>query len=109
MNRSPSSAITECKTPFELWEGRKPDVSVMRVWGSPAYCHIPKENRKKLDKKAWKGIFLGFHCNGYRVWDPKRRKVIAARDVIVDEIGSVHDVSVRQHTLEAPTEGSFQS
>lgn len=85
VNRSPASAINEGKTPFELWEGRKPDVSVMKVWGSPAYCHIPKERRKKLDKKAWKGVFLGYHCNGYRVWDPKREMVIAARDVIVDE------------------------
>lgn len=88
VNRSPATAVTEGKTPFELWEGRKPNVSGMRVWGSPAYCHIPKEYRKKLDSKAWKGIFLGYHVNGYRIWDPKRRKMVVQRDVIIDESGS---------------------
>lgn len=85
VNRSPASALKEGKTPFELWEGRKPNISGMRVWGSPAYCHVPKETRKKLDSKAWKGIFLGYHSNGYRIWDPKRKKVVVQRDVIIDE------------------------
>lgn len=85
VNRSPASALQDGKTPSELWEGRRPDVSGLRVWGSPAYCHVPKEHRKKLDSKAWKGVFLGYHCNGYRIWDPKWKKVVVLRDVIIDE------------------------
>lgn len=85
-NRSPASALQDGKTPAELWEGRVPDVSGLRVWGSPAYCHVPQERRKKLDSKAWKGIFLGYHCNGYRIWDPKWSKVVVLRDVVIDEI-----------------------
>lgn len=103
VNRSPASAIEEGKTPFELWEGRKPDVSAMKVWGSPAYCHVPKENRKKLDRKTWKGIFLGYHCNGYRVWDPESATVVAMRDVVVDE--SVKIATIQESDAETPEDG----
>lgn len=88
VNRSPASALQDGKTPSELWDNRRPDVSGLRVWGSPAYCHVPKEHRKKLDSKTWKGIFLGYHCNGYRIWDPKWKKVVVLRDVIIDETDS---------------------
>lgn len=43
-NRSPASAIGQKLTPYELFEGRKPDVSKLRVFGSRAYCHIPKKS-----------------------------------------------------------------
>jgi hypothetical protein len=39
-------------TPFELWTGSRPDVSYLRVFGSPAFVHIPDETRRKLDPKA---------------------------------------------------------
>ena len=81
-NRSPSNAIASDVTPFELWEGKKPNVSKLRTFGCPVYVHIPKELRKKLDAKAWKGVFLGYACNGYRVWHPgKKQQIIHARDV----------------------------
>lgn len=81
VNRSPSSALDSNVTPFELWEGRKPDVSKLRVFGCPMFVHIPKEHRKKLGAKAWKGIFVGYTHNGYRVWDPVAKKIVHARDV----------------------------
>lgn len=84
-NRSPTCAIDEKKTPAEIWNGKKPDVSKLKVFGSPAYCHIPKETRKKLDEKSWKGIFLGYGMNGYRVWNSKERRIVTVRDVIIDE------------------------
>ncbi|XP_025836051.1 uncharacterized protein LOC112906335 [Agrilus planipennis] len=39
------------KTPSELFYGRKPDVSHLRVYGSTCYVHIEKDKRKKFDKK----------------------------------------------------------
>ena len=32
-------------TPFELWHGRKPDLSKLRVLGCKAFCPIPKSDR----------------------------------------------------------------
>ena len=40
--------------------GDKPDASHHRSFGCTAYAHIPKDERKKLDSKARKCIFLGY-------------------------------------------------
>lgn len=36
---------------------------------------------KKLDAKAWKGVFVGYAPAGYRIWNPKTRSIVTARDV----------------------------
>eukprot|EP00253_Pinus_taeda_P033974 PITA_33974 len=55
--RSPSSAL-EDKTPQEVWTGKKPSLSHVRVFGCDAYVHVPKEKRTKLDSKSEKCIFI---------------------------------------------------
>jgi hypothetical protein len=46
-NRTPVSA--HGRTPWEMFTGQVPTVSHMRVFGSTAYIHAPKEKRNKLD------------------------------------------------------------
>jgi len=46
-------------TPEEAWNGRRPDVSHLKIFGCTAYAHIPDEKRKKLDNKGEKYVFLG--------------------------------------------------
>jgi hypothetical protein len=58
-NRSPSVAV-KGKTPFEALTGQKPNVKHLRVFGCEAYAHVPKDERKKLDSKARKCVFLGY-------------------------------------------------
>ena len=58
-NRSPTK-ILENKTPFESFYGYKPEVSHLRIFGSKAFAHIPKEHRRKLDAKEIKCIFIGY-------------------------------------------------
>ena len=50
VNRSPSSALEE-KSPQEVWTGKKPSLSHLKVFGCDAYVHVPKEKRTKLDSK----------------------------------------------------------
>lgn len=64
-NRCPARALDPKLTPFEVWEGRKPNVDKLR--------------------KSWKGVFVGYSPNGYRIWDPKRKRIVVARDVIFVE------------------------
>lgn len=82
-NRSPSVGreVTAC----ELWTGRKPDVSNMRVFGCIAYNHVPKEHRQKLDNTGKKMIMMGYSTSGYRLLEMETNKVINARNVIFDE------------------------
>ena len=58
-NRSYSSAASTT-TPYQAWSGNKPSVGNLRIFGCTAYSHIPKDERKKLDSKARKCIFLGY-------------------------------------------------
>lgn len=51
LNRCLSSQ-TNNTTPFELWYKRKPELSHIRIFGSDAYVHVPKEQRKKWDPKS---------------------------------------------------------
>ena len=47
-NRSPASGRD--KTPWELFFGKKPDVSCMRIFNAEALPMVPKQLRSKLDK-----------------------------------------------------------
>ena len=85
-NRSPTKAVSEM-TPFEAWTGEKPRVDGLRVFGCQAFAHIPKDERKKLDSKSRKCVLLGYGMTtkGYRLYDPVKKRVFQARDVIFNE------------------------
>ena len=86
VNRSPTKAL-DGKTPFEAWNGKKPNVNHLRVFGCAAFSHVSKEDRKKLDPKAKRCIFLGYGAQrkGYRLYDRENSCVIFSRDVIFNE------------------------
>jgi hypothetical protein len=67
---SPSSTLVDTN-PHEVWLGKKPSVSHLKVFGCDAFVHVPKEKRSKLDNKATKCIFIG-----YKLWDPVSRKTM---------------------------------
>lgn len=84
-NRSPTNALVELKTPFEMWNGRKPDLSNLKMFGSHAYKQIPKEKRHKLDSKTKRLTFVGYANNGYRLWNKNNRVIEISRNVVFDE------------------------
>ena len=85
-NRSPTHALTD-STPFEAYFTRKPDVSHFRVFGCPAFVHVPAARRDKLDFKSERLIFLGYskESDAYRLFDPTTRRTTVSKDVIFDE------------------------
>lgn len=64
------SSQTGNVTPFELWYKKKPDLSHIRIFGSDAYVHISKEQRKKWDPKSRKLMLVGYHkeSTNYRLF-----------------------------------------
>jgi hypothetical protein len=46
--------------PFTLATGKRADLSSMRVFGCPTYVHVDKSQRRRLDDRAWKGVFVGY-------------------------------------------------
>lgn len=84
LNRTGPSNISG-KSPYELWYSKKPGIKHLRIIGSTCYAHIPKQRRKKMDRKAVKGILLGYdHNEGYRILN-EENKLIRSLDVIFKE------------------------
>lgn len=86
-NRLPSRAVE--RTPYEAWFGKKPSLSGLRIFGSPAYVHIPDNKRSKLDSKAQRLLFVGY-CDdrkAYRFLDPKTSGITISRDARFIELG----------------------
>ena len=85
-NRSPTVAVKDT-TPYECFNGRKPDVAHLKVFGCDTYMHVPKELRKKWDAKSQKCIFIGYslYRKGYRLYDPRTKRLHESRDVVFVE------------------------
>lgn len=83
LNRCPTEALPNGKTPHEMWFSKKPDLQRMHLFGCIAYAKI-LTNLKKLDSRTKKYIHVGYQPNGYRLWDANSRKIVYARDVIFE-------------------------
>jgi hypothetical protein len=77
VNKSASSSVDD-KTPQEVWSGKEPSLTHIKIFGCDAYVHVPKENKIKLDKKVEKCIFIGYKdgLKGYKIWNPENKKVV---------------------------------
>ena len=84
-NRSPTSSGPG--TPWERMFGTRPDVSHLRVFGSVAFVHTPKQLRRKLDPVSEPGIMVGYSAasKAYRVLLDGSGKVVESRDVVFSE------------------------
>ncbi|KAI6011932.1 hypothetical protein PISMIDRAFT_117620 [Pisolithus microcarpus 441] len=63
-------------TPYELWHGRKPDVSHLRVWGCTAYVHLQKDQCPALGSHMEKCVFIGcpdIRLQGLEVLQPPHK------------------------------------
>ena len=71
----------EIKTAYELWTGRKPNVSHLKAFGSVAYVFDP--HTSKTSNKAKKGLLVGYdkESSNYRVYEPISKKIIVSHNV----------------------------
>ncbi|GAA0143128.1 transmembrane signal receptor [Lithospermum erythrorhizon] len=85
-NRCPTSSV-EGVTPHESYNGRKPTVAHLRVWGCLVHVHLPKVERDKLDNRSRTYIFISINegTKGYRLYNVLSEKVVINRDVLFKE------------------------
>ena len=83
-------------TPEELWSGKKPDITYMKIFRCDAYALEKGGNRSKFDERATKCTLIGYERRGYRLWDSQRGRLIISRDVRFNE--------QRQHEREETVE-----
>nr|GFC05552.1 retrovirus-related Pol polyprotein from transposon TNT 1-94 [Tanacetum cinerariifolium] len=79
------------KTPYELINGRKPDISFLHVFGALCY---PKNNREDIGKLGAKGdigFFIGYSADScaYGVYNRRTKKLIETMNVSFDELSAM--------------------
>src|SRR3981189_3217648 len=86
-NCLPTSAILKATTPYELWHGRKPDVSHFQVWGCTAYVHVQRDQRNSLGPHVQKCAFIGYPAGykGWKFWDLTSRNSLISETADFDE------------------------
>jgi hypothetical protein len=80
LNRVFSKSVE--KTPYEIWTGRKPVLSHLRIWGCPTYVkHLIID---KLGPRSDKCIFIGYpkESKGYYFYHAEEQKVFVALKAI---------------------------
>jgi Reverse transcriptase (RNA-dependent DNA polymerase) len=87
MNHSVTRALPSNVTPYEVFNGRKPDLSHIRVWGCRCFAPVLSELQTKLGIKSRECIFVGYPSGtkAYCVRDCQTGTFFVARDVIFDE------------------------
>jgi hypothetical protein len=79
-NRLPHSALG-LKTPEEMFTGKKPEVSHLKIFGCPVFIHIPKKQVGTLRKE---GNICGV-SKAFRIYIPGHHHIEISRDVTFDE------------------------
>ena len=87
------------KTPYELYKGRKPNISYLRVFGCKCYVlNNGIDSLGKFDAKADEAIFLGYslYSKAYKVFNRRTLSVEEFVHVVCDDTNSI----VQDNSLE---------
>ena len=78
LNSAPSKSVET--TPYELWFGKKPNLSFLKIWGCEAY--VKKLQPNKLEPKSDKCVFVGYprETVGYSFYHRTEGKVFVAKN-----------------------------
>lgn len=99
------------KTPFELWNGKKPSLENLVVFGARGLATIPVEQRKFLEKNTIECKFLGFPSgtkNTYKLWNVQTKREITSHSVVFDESATKADDKTQEKEDLVPL-GDFDS
>ena len=91
------------KTPYELFNGRKPNISHLKVFGCSCFVlNNGEENMGKFDEKADNGIFIDYSLNrhAYRVYNKRLMTVEESVHVVFDEVDHKNKKSSKNNTEE---------
>jgi hypothetical protein len=83
INRVPTKSIE--RTPYEVWTGKRPSLSFLKVWGCEAYVkHLMSD---KLTPKSDKCFFVGYprEIKWYYFYNKVEGKVFVARNGVFIE------------------------
>nr|GEU64100.1 integrase, catalytic region, zinc finger, CCHC-type, peptidase aspartic, catalytic [Tanacetum cinerariifolium] len=79
------------KTPYELINGKKPDISFLHVFGALFYPKNDREDIGKLGAKGDIGFFIGYSADScaYRIYNRRTKKIMETMNVSFDELSTM--------------------
>ncbi|GKF06291.1 retrovirus-related pol polyprotein from transposon TNT 1-94, partial [Tanacetum coccineum] len=79
------------KTPYELINGRKPDISFLHVFEALYYPKNDREDIGKLGAKGDIGFFIGYSANScaYIVYNRRTKKIMKTMNVTFNELSAM--------------------
>nr|GFA25219.1 hypothetical protein [Tanacetum cinerariifolium] len=79
------------KTPYELINGKKPDISFLHVFGALCYPKNDCEDIGKLGANGDIGFFIGYSVDScaYRVYNRMTKKIMETMNVTFDELSAM--------------------
>ena len=88
------------KTPYELWKGRKPNLSYFHSFGCKCFVHVNgKTHLKTFDERADEAIFLGYSSTSraFRVLNKSTMVVEESIHVVFDESTKIEEADVSKN------------
>ena len=79
-------------TSYELWKGKKPNVSYFHTFGSKCYILNDRDHLGKFDAKSDVGLFLGYALNSraYRVFNLNTKTIMESINVKIDDLSMLN-------------------
>nr|GFB02305.1 retrovirus-related Pol polyprotein from transposon TNT 1-94 [Tanacetum cinerariifolium] len=79
------------KTPYELINGRKPDISFLHVFGALCYTMNDRGDIGKLGAKGDIGFFIGYSVDScaYRIYNRRTKKIMETKNVLFDKLSAM--------------------
>nr|GEY09439.1 retrovirus-related Pol polyprotein from transposon TNT 1-94 [Tanacetum cinerariifolium] len=100
------------KTPYELIQGKKPDISYLHVFGDLCYPKNDRVDIGKLGAKGDIGFFIGYSANSvaYRVYNRRTKKIKETMNVSFDELSVMaFEQNSSRPGLQSMTSGQISS
>lgn len=81
------------KTPYELWNEKKPTPKYFKVFGSIFYVLRDREHLGKFDEKSDEAMLLGYSTTSrfYHVYNIGTRSMEESRNVVVDDFKATYE------------------
>nr|GFB22327.1 hypothetical protein [Tanacetum cinerariifolium] len=79
------------KTPYELINGKKPDISFLHVFEALCFPKNDREDIRKLGAKGDIGFFIGYIADScaYRIFNRRTKKIMETMNVSFDKLSAM--------------------
>ena len=86
LNRLPTKAMGY-RTPYEAWNGKRPHLGHLRIFGCKGHVKTVKPHLKKLEDRSVPMVYFGIEegSKAHRMYNPQTNKIVVSRDVVFEE------------------------